>query len=293
MRMAKSESKPRGRVRQITDSKIGSGVKERGVAKRALNASALSSVSAGSRSGAVRTQRIPEQVAADVRRRILRGELAVGDSLPAEAELMSQYGISRPTLREALRIMESEQLVRIRRGGIGGAVVQRPDLDVAGRQLGFVLQDRGATMADVHRARAVIEPPALALLAATVTPAQLAELNASLEKTNSDIGDPLRYSEAVEILRERIVEMSGATTLALIMRLLREVIQKHTAARGGVPPDSWAKLQKLSQRAHQKLLRLIGSGNPAGAEKFWSEHLAEVGRYLGRDASTRVIDLVG
>jgi DNA-binding FadR family transcriptional regulator len=260
--------------------------------KGVVNHAASLPAIAGSRSGAVRTQRIPEQVAADVRRRILRGELVVGDSLPAEAELMIQYGVSRPTLREALRIMESEQLIRIRRGGIGGAVVQRPDLDVAARQLGFVLQDRGATMADVHRARAIIEPPALALLAATVTPAQLTELTAMLDETNNDIGDPLRYSEAIAVLRERIVEMSGATTLALVMHLLREVIQKHTAARGGVPPDRWAKLQKLSQRSHHKLLRLIGSGNRIGAEKFWSEHLAEVEHHIGRDASTRVIDLV-
>lgn len=273
--------------------KLAAGVKNRVNRRPAKLAAAPAAMDAGSRSDAVRTQRIPEQVAIDVRRRILRGELKVGDALPAEAELMSQYGVSRPTLREALRIIESEQLVRVRRGGLGGAVIQRPDLDVAGRQLGFVLQDRGATVADIHRARAIIEPPALALLAATVTPAQMDELNSRLKETDNDIGDPLRYSRGVEILRERIVEMSGAITLAFIMRLLREIIQKHTAASGGIPPERWVKLQKLSQRAHQKLLSLIGSGNTAGAEKFWSEHLAEVARHLGRDASTRVIDLVG
>jgi DNA-binding FadR family transcriptional regulator len=245
-----------------------------------------------SRSTMVRTQRIPEQVAIDVRRRILRGELAVGASLAAEGELMSQYGISRPTLREALRILEAEQLIRVRRGGIGGAVVQRPDLDVAARQFGFVLQDRGATMADVHRARSIIEPPALASLAVSVTSAQLAELNARLDATNDAIGDPLRYSEAVENVRERIVEMTGAITLALIMRLLREVVQKHTTAVGGVPPDRWAKMQMLSQRSHQKLIKLIGTGNREAAEDFWREHLAEVEHHLGRIASTRVIDLI-
>jgi DNA-binding FadR family transcriptional regulator len=76
------------------------------------------------------------------------------------------------------------------------------------------------------------------------------------------------------------------------MRLLREVVQKHTAAVGGVPPDRWAKLQKLSQHSHQKLIKLIGDGDPEAAEDFWREHLAEVEHHLGRIASTRVIDLI-
>jgi DNA-binding FadR family transcriptional regulator len=251
----------------------------------------LASADAGSRSSVVRTQRIPQLMANDIRRRILRGELKVGEALPAEAELMAQYGISRPTLREALRILESEQLIVVRRGGIGGAVVQRPDLDVAARQFGSVLQDRGATMSDVHRARAIIEPPALAALAVTVTPAMIAELKTKLEETNALIGNPTAYSEGVEMIRERIVEMTGAVTLALVMRLLREVIAKHTAAVGGVPPDRWAKLQKLSQRSHLQLLKLIGEGNPDAAERFWREHLAEVQHHLGRAANVRVIDL--
>src|ERR1700722_16313135 len=78
----------------------------------------LASGDAGSRSSVVRTQRIPQLMANDIRRRILRGELKAGEALPAEAELMAQYGISRPTLREALRILESEQLIVVRRGGI-------------------------------------------------------------------------------------------------------------------------------------------------------------------------------
>ena len=146
-------------------------------------------------------------------------------------------------------------------------------------------------MGDVHRARTIIEPPALASLALSVTPAQMAELEAKLEATNALIGNPSAYSEAIEIIRERIVEMTGAVTLVLVMRLLREVVQKHTTAVGGVPPDRWAKLQKLSQRSHLRLLKLISAGNAEAAEGFWREHLAEVQHHLGRAANIRVIDL--
>jgi DNA-binding FadR family transcriptional regulator len=244
----------------------------------------------GSRS--IRAQRIPELMAADIRRRILRGELCEDNALPAEAELRAQYSVSRPTLREALRILEAERLIVIRRGGIGGALIRKPNIDSAARQFGFVLQDRDVTMGDIHRARAVIEPPALAALAVTAHPQMLMELNVMLAGTGQFIGDAVAFSRATEALRERIVVLTGATTLSLLMRLLREVFQKHTASVGGIPADRWAKLQKLSQKSHQRLLDLIGEGDAVAAEAFWHEHLREVEHHLGRSATTRVIDLI-
>lgn len=248
-------------------------------------------IAIGARSAMVRAPRIPELMASDVRRRILSGELQEGDALAPEAELMAQYGISRPTLREALRILESDQLIVIRRGGIGGALVRRPDVNVAARQFALVLQDKAATMSDVHRARSVLEPPALAELARTIQPEQVKELRARLQATDSFIGDPDRYSLAIEQVREDMVWMTGATTLALIMRMLREVVQRHTASVGNVPPDKWAAMQRLSQRSHQKLLDIIATGDAAEAEAFWRKHLREVSRHLGAEAGARQIDL--
>ena len=70
---------------------------------------------------------------ADLRRQIIRGELAQGDALPTESDLMVRFGVSRPTLREAFRVLESENLIAIRRGARGGARVQPPDREVAAR----------------------------------------------------------------------------------------------------------------------------------------------------------------
>src|SRR5438445_51107 len=108
---------------------------------------------------AVRVPKTAELVAAHLRRQIVRGELKEGDALPPETALMEQFSVSRPTLREAFRVLESEALITVRRGSHGGARVHVPNGDVAARYAGLVLQFRETTLADVLEARAVIEPP--------------------------------------------------------------------------------------------------------------------------------------
>src|SRR5262245_42996392 len=70
-----------------------------------------------------------EMIAERLRRQIARGELAIGERLPPEDELTAEFGIARTTLREALRILESQGLLEIRRGRTGGPVVTMPKID--------------------------------------------------------------------------------------------------------------------------------------------------------------------
>jgi DNA-binding FadR family transcriptional regulator len=65
-------------------------------------------------------------VADALRARVLRRELVPGDRLPSESHLMSRYGVSRPTLREALRLLEAAELLEVRRGSRGGGVIRTP-----------------------------------------------------------------------------------------------------------------------------------------------------------------------
>src|SRR4051812_24202856 len=114
----------------------------------------------------IRVPKFAELVAGHIRNRIVRGELVRGEALPSETALMEDFDISRPTLREAFRILESEGLITVRRGARGGARVQVPEAGVAARYAGLVLQNRGATVADVFEARVIVEAPAAALVAA-------------------------------------------------------------------------------------------------------------------------------
>src|ERR1700730_3414140 len=118
---------------------------------------------------ASRQLRIPkaaELIAGQLRRQIVRRELSEGEELPSEAELMARFDVSRPTLREAYRILESEGLISVRRGARGGARVHMPKADVAARYAASVLQANGVLLSDVYEARTMIESSAAAVLAA-------------------------------------------------------------------------------------------------------------------------------
>ena len=81
----------------------------------------------------------PQQIADELRALIVGGELSEGDSLGHEPELVERFGVSRPSLREALRILEAEGLITVVRGVLGGVVVHEPDERMTARAAALVL----------------------------------------------------------------------------------------------------------------------------------------------------------
>src|SRR5262249_11182928 len=90
----------------------------------------------------VRIRKTAEVVADDIRRMILTGRLKEGDTLQPEAQIIADFCVSRPSIREAFRILESEKLISISRGSRGGARVHAPSPELVARYAGFVLEAR-------------------------------------------------------------------------------------------------------------------------------------------------------
>ncbi|HEV7865620.1 MAG TPA: GntR family transcriptional regulator, partial [Acidimicrobiia bacterium] len=182
------------------------------------------------REAEVRVPKAAELVAAKIRRQIVSGDLPEGTALPPEAELVARYGVSRPTLREAFRILESELLIVVRRGVKGGALVQTPSIDVAARSAQALLQYRGATLADVHQARIMLEPPAAALLAEQRDPAALEALISAHEQAQAAATD-----EEIRRLgggfHRVVVEQAGNRTLTLLSAMVQQIIDLQTARK--------------------------------------------------------------
>ena len=107
----------------------------------------------------------PQIIADELRSAILAGELSEGDSLGQELGLVERFGVSRPSLREALRILEAEGLITVVRGVRGGVVVREPDERTTARSAAMLLQARNVSLADVSEARALLEPLAARAIA--------------------------------------------------------------------------------------------------------------------------------
>src|SRR6201996_595515 len=97
-------------------------------------------------------------VADGLRERILSGELADGAMLPKQDDLLAEFRVSPPSIREALRILETEGLITVQRGNVGGAIVHRPQPAKAAYMLGMVLQSRAVDLLDVQNALRSLEP---------------------------------------------------------------------------------------------------------------------------------------
>ena len=244
----------------------------------------------------VRVPKTAELVASHLRRQIVRGELKEGDALPPESDLMEHFGVSRPTLREAFRVLESEALISVRRGARGGARVHTPDGDVAARYAGLVLQFRGATLADVYAARKAIELAALGALENRRSDAVLKPLQANLEECEAAEGDPTRVVVLQEQFHRLIVEAAGNQTLAIFEEMIQGIIELHGQRRTS-PRTSTSRTPprraRIGHRTHRRFLELVLEQRHDEAAELWERHLVEASDVVlrGADAKT-VLDLL-
>ena len=134
----------------------------------------------------VEVPKASDVLARELRERILNGELAEGTALPPERELVKQTHMSRATVREALRILEVHNLVRVRAGRAGGAFVQRPTTTSMASSVSMLIRGRKIKLADLMETREALEPFCAELAARKRTDEDLA----LLDRANDDLANP-------------------------------------------------------------------------------------------------------
>lgn len=242
-------------------------------------------------------------IASRIRGQIVRGELKPGETLPSEPEFTAQLGVSRPTLREAFRILEAESLLNVRRGVGGGALVLAPSLTVGARYVGLLLQFDNATIADVYEARTILESTCAGMMAArTKNRAALDDLDECIDRVAALLGEATNgvpnqqaWSRTTYEFHELVLKGSGNTTLALQGSLLQEVVAMHYAA---TVPDRFAAETKPERfrrvlSSFRKLTRLVEAHDREGAYKHWLRHMQTASTALVGDdmKNKRVVDL--
>jgi DNA-binding FadR family transcriptional regulator len=239
--------------------------------------------------------KMAEVIVDRLRRQIVRGELAEDEALPSEHELQARFGVSRPTLREAFRILESESLIAVRRGTHGGALVRAPNTDVAARYTAFVLEHRETTLADLYEARIVIEPAAVGLLAAKRTDDDLARLRQALAEHDALVDQPQRSIRTHTAFHALLIELTGNRTLQVLAGMIQRIIEranwKHVESDAGSAAHAQASGRGLA--AHHRVVDFIAASDIASSTELWSKHLTEARDYLLRADVKTVLDLMG
>jgi DNA-binding FadR family transcriptional regulator len=247
----------------------------------------------GGERATIRIPKTAELVAGAIRRQITGGELGEGDTLQPEAQIIEEFGVSRPTVREAFRILESEKLISVSRGSRGGARVHVPKPDQVARYAGFVLQAGKATYRDVYEARILIEPPSARLVAETRSkdaPALLREVIADQRATQ----DPSEFGRAVAHFHTRLIELTGNQTLILISGMLDGIVGQFqsgvTRTRRETDPGA-RRSTEAGLRSQEKLVALIEARDGAGAEAHWRSHMENSAKvWLGSGPADSVVD---
>jgi DNA-binding FadR family transcriptional regulator len=231
-------------------------------------------------------------VARRLRSEIVRGEAQVGEQLASEADLMARFGVSRPTLRAALHILETEELVEVRRGSRGGVWVRSPSVEVMARRAGAYLQYNRVVLDDVHRARILVEPPAVAILADRRDPADLAQLEATLAEEAAVLADRAKVRLVGERFHTELVALAGNQTLRIFSSMLHTIVDAQTARFQTAAEERGESRHAAAMHAeHERVLELIRAGAAQEAEALWRSHLERVRAQVATGPAETVLDL--
>jgi GntR family transcriptional repressor for pyruvate dehydrogenase complex len=220
-------------------------------------------------------------------RQIANGELQSGDRLLPEDELMAHFGVARTTLREALRVLEAQGLIVIRRGRHGGPRVTMPPVETLARGFALRLQLEHTTLGDLDEARQLIEPELAAHLARHGSPQDIDALAKAIETAEQAAGrgDRAAFGAAAAQVHMVIAERGGNRTLALVALMLHDLVQRYYAFAAR---RSDRALMGRAVRSYKRLLALIEAGDADGALDHWRKQISFTSQRTDRD---RLLDV--
>jgi DNA-binding FadR family transcriptional regulator len=212
------------------------------------------------------TTSITRQIAEQIRQSILDGRLKADDRLPTEHELAAQFSVSRPTIREALKRLAAQNLIRSQRGPAGGTFVKRPTKQEAEANLttaATLLVTLGEfDLSDVSEARHELELLCGRLAAERQATDPINAMEAEVElQQQADLSDEDFCASDVRFHRA-LADASGNRVLQFIMHAVIEALEPVEEMTG----------QRIRERdtitkQHRKLLKAIKSGDARRAEK--------------------------
>lgn len=219
--------------------------------------------------GGIDVPRASEVLAERLRHKILEGGLPPGTSLPPERELADQSGLSRGSVRDALRTLEVEGLVEIRPGRGGGTVVRRPDGTSLHRMLEAFIRGRQVRFRSVLEVRELMEPECAALAAARRNEEDLHLLHELTERLRAQAHDVEAFLTTNAQWHVAVADASHNELYAAFMHAISEEIRAGTDVAGLNTEDVIAR----ALQAHDRVVEAIEARDSQAAREHMRRHV--------------------
>jgi len=219
----------------------------------------------------IRNERVSYLVEEKIKQAIFENHFTEGDKIPSERELADMFGVSRLSVREAMRSLERSGLLVIKKGVTGGGYVLKSDATPVVESLKDMLHLGQVNLEDIAQARLAIEPTVCSLAAQKASPEdieRLEEINRMLGKAFHS-GDPFRENDPK--IHSVIAEISGNQVFAIIVKALMEI---HAYRMQSIKLDKNAKRDILEY--HGEIIEAIKSKDEKMAFEYMKRHIIHV-----------------
>lgn len=218
-----------------------------------------------------RVRKAYEQVADQLRELIVQGEVKPGHRLPNEAMLSTQMGVSRATIREALRVLATQNLIRTTKGAAGGSFVMLPTADhisaFLGANISLLSQAEGVSLDEFLELRELLEIPAARFAAQRRTAQDIERLEQAIPDDPRDLGIEEQFT-INKGFHSVVVECCGNTLLTIAAQPVFSVLQTHLR-RSTLGKRFFAQVSN----DHEAIAAAITAGDPDAAEAEMRRHL--------------------
>jgi GntR family transcriptional repressor for pyruvate dehydrogenase complex len=242
----------------------------------------------------VRHNKVALDIIAQIREAILSGTLSPGDRLPAEKELVSKFGVSKHTLREAIRALEVMGFLEVRMGAGGGAVVLEADMKTTRDSIANFLYFQNVSIRDLSEVRKVFEPYMAQMAAEHLSTQELDDLAAVHQSCVQAVAlGTITGRQEIDFHR-KLAQASGNPVLILIQDFVNSLLSDSKSRLG---PKQRFLDQVLA--AHERILDALQARDPERAAQEMFSHVCEVESSLEKlrvekDEMTKVrLEIIG
>jgi GntR family transcriptional regulator, transcriptional repressor for pyruvate dehydrogenase complex len=227
----------------------------------------------------IKTRRLSDEIVRQIKEAMFTGKLQAGDKLPTERELAERFETSRASVREALRTLEPEGLIRIKKGVVGGIFIADVDHRPAAKSFQTLLQLRKVSIQQIAEVRLMFEPQVARLAAERATPDDLRQLEEEIDKMSAAVKDkelPRFYDLKFHLLiaraaRNPILEVLAESMLGVASKTISELHPSRDTLR-----------HVLSR--HRKVFDAVQRRDSDAAFEAMQEHILDVETRLAKQA---------